>query len=218
MNAEEQIAAILAKYGEAFTGNVRYVQDTAVLDHKALERIGARAGITFDPPTVLRAERDEAVLLVVGHMGERSEWSIGEALLDVNYRVSGRQSAYVYATAEERAKDRVALKLVGLHGIVYSDREADEFETALDMADGKLGTERPSSRENEPAARSGMEPRVAELRRKFEEAQTVEAVTDLMTRAETQQILAELPPRLRDQVREDAKARMVALGWTKRAA
>ena len=86
------------------------------------------------------------------------------------------------------------------------------------MADGKLGTERPSSRESELAARSGMKPRVAELRRKLEEVQTVEAVTDLMTHAETQQILAELPPRLRDQVREDAKARMVALGWTKRAA
>jgi hypothetical protein len=89
----------------------------------------------------------------------------------------------------------------------------------LDVADRKLGTERPSSRESELAARSGMKPRVAELRRKLEEAQTVEAVTDLMTHAETQQILAELPQGLKDQVREDAEVRMVALGWTpKRAA
>ena len=33
-------------------------------------------------------------------MGERLEWSIGEALVNVNYRVSGRQAAYVYAMAE----------------------------------------------------------------------------------------------------------------------
>jgi hypothetical protein len=30
--------------------------------------------------------------------------------------------------AEKRAKDRVILKLVGLHGDVYSEEEADEFK------------------------------------------------------------------------------------------
>ena len=61
---------------------------------------------------------------------ERAEWSIGEALVGVNYRVSGKQAAYVYAMAEKRAKDRVILKLIELHGLVYSEEEADEFKTS----------------------------------------------------------------------------------------
>jgi hypothetical protein len=77
---------------------------------------------------VLRAEREEAVILVTGTMKDRSEWSIGEALVNVNYRVTGKQAAYVYAMAEKRAKDRVILKLIGLHGMAYSEEEADEFQ------------------------------------------------------------------------------------------
>ena len=128
--ADQQIADILAKYGEPIAGNIWRVQGQAVIYHKALERIAAQAGIAFGPPTILRAERDEAVILVTGSMGERTEWSIGEALVNVNYRVSGRQAAYVYAMAEKRAKDRVILKLVGLHGLLYSEEEADEFKSS----------------------------------------------------------------------------------------
>jgi hypothetical protein len=128
--ADRQIADILAKYGEPFEGNVWRVQGTAVIYHKALERIAVRAKITFGPPSFLRAERDEAVILVSGSNGERDEWSIGEALVGVNYRVSGKQAAYVYAMAEKRAKDRVILKLINLHGLAYSEAEADEFADA----------------------------------------------------------------------------------------
>ena len=78
--ADQQIADILAKYGEPIAGNIWRVQGQAVIYHKALERIAAQAGIVFGPPTILRAERDEAVILVTGSMGERTEWSIGEAL------------------------------------------------------------------------------------------------------------------------------------------
>src|SRR3954468_24227053 len=86
-NTDEQIATILAHYGEPATGNVWQVEGQTFIHHRTLERIAARAKIIFDPPTVLRAERDEAVLVVVGRMGERAEWSIGEALVDVNYHV-----------------------------------------------------------------------------------------------------------------------------------
>src|SRR3954467_14105257 len=124
--ADQQIADILAKYGEPIAGNIWRVQGQAVIYHKALERIAAQAGIAFGPPTILHAERDEAVILVTGSVGERAEWSIGEALVNVNYRISGRQAAYVYAVAEKRAKGRVSLKLVGLHGLLSSEEEADE--------------------------------------------------------------------------------------------
>src|SRR5919199_2621921 len=148
-NADKQIADILAKYDEPFAGNIWRVQGNAVIYHKCLERIPAQAKTVYDPPTVLRAERDEAVILVTGHMRitppgggdpvERTEWSIGEALVNVNYRVSGKQSAYVYAMAEKRAKDRVILKLIELHGLVYSEEEADELKAP--EPDGDAGRE-----------------------------------------------------------------------------
>src|SRR3954466_1707407 len=134
--ADNQIADILAQYGEPLAGNIWRVQGQAVIYHKALERIAAQAGITFGPPTILRGERDEAVVLLIGSLGERTEGSIGEALVQVNYKVSGRQAAYVYAMAEKRAKDRVILKLVGLHGLLSSEEEADAFKTGAVSAEG----------------------------------------------------------------------------------
>src|SRR5215217_8666226 len=137
--ADQQIADILAKYGEPIAGNIWRVQGQAVIYHKALERIAAQAGIAFGPPTILRAERDEAVILVTGSMGERTEWSIGEALVNVNYRVSGRQAAYVYAMAEKRAKDRVILKLVGLDGLLSSEEEAEELKSSTVSVEASEG-------------------------------------------------------------------------------
>lgn len=143
--SEHNIHDVLTKYGESIEGNVWRVQGNVVILHKALERIAARAGIFFDPPVVLRAESDEAVILVTGRlvgaappsegagphataeMLSRMEWSIGEAKIGANYRVSGKQAAYPYAMAEKRGKDRVILKLIELHGYAYSEDEADDF-------------------------------------------------------------------------------------------
>jgi hypothetical protein len=102
------------------------VQSSYVVKHKALERLAAALGIQYEPPKILRAERDEAVILVTGKLSDHVEWSIGEALVNANYRVTGKMAPYVFAMAEKRAKDRVILKLAGLHG-VYSEDEADEF-------------------------------------------------------------------------------------------
>lgn len=130
MSADDAIRSVLKEYGENFNdkGTVWRVQGTAVISHKALERIAAKAGIKYALPTIIRSERDEAVLLVSGTLGDRLEWSIGEALVNVNYRVSGKQAGYVWAMAEKRAKDRVILKLVSLHGLAYSEEEADDFK------------------------------------------------------------------------------------------
>lgn len=121
---------ILTKYGETDRSNVWKVQNATVIKHACLERVAAKARIVFDKPAILRAERDEAVIMVSGTLESRTEWSIGEALVNVNYRVSGKQAAYVFAMAEKRAKDRVILKLIGLHGLAYSEDEADDFREA----------------------------------------------------------------------------------------
>jgi len=218
--ADKQIADILVRYGEPFGGNVWRVQGTAVIYHKTLERIAAQAGIVFEPPTIIRAERDEAVLLVTGRLpgakagakqaADRIEWSMGEALVNVNYRVSGKQAAYVYAMAEKRGKDRVILKLIELHGLVYSEEEADEFRAhlpAVRAVDEDFEEAQPFDEVTEAEG---------DLKRRIDGAETINDVTDLMLDGATQAILAAMPPGTRDEVRDYAKARLVALGWPKR--
>ena len=212
--ADKQIADILMRYGEPFGGNVWRVQGTAVIFHKTLERIAAHAGVTFDAPTMVRAERDEAVILVTGRLpatsagAERVEWSLGEALVNMNYRVSGKQAAYVYAMAEKRAKDRVILKLIELHGLVYSEEEADEFRqgqpAAVQAVDDDL---------DNPDAFDEVTEAEADLKRRIDGLASIDAVTDLMLDTETQRILGQMPAGTRDEVRDYAKARLVALGW-----
>jgi hypothetical protein len=211
---DKKIAEVLAKFGEPMAGNVWRVQGTAVIYHKALERIAAQAQIQFDPPTIVRAERDEAVILVTGRMGERLEWSIGEALIGVNYRVSGKQAAYVYAMAEKRAKDRVILKLIELHGLVYSEEEADEFKHSR-PGEAQPAEEAPKTTVEVVGSEGSVE---EELKQKIKKAKTINAVTDLMLHADTQKALNDLPEGIRDDVRDFAKARLVELGWPSKKA
>lgn len=105
--------------------------------HWALEVVAAFKGIKYDAPDFLVAEPRAAVVVVTGHLGERSEWSVGEAVIDLNYKVTGKQQGYPFAMAEKRAKDRVILKLVGLHGYAYSEAESDDFEAPKPAASGE---------------------------------------------------------------------------------
>ena len=216
---DKKISEVLAKFGEPMAGNVWRVQGTAVIYHKTLERIAAQAKIEFPEPKIIRAERDEAVIQVSGRMGDRVEWSIGEALIGVNYRVSGKQAAYVYAMAEKRAKDRVILKLIELHGYVYSEEEADEFKQGRPSA----GEEQPAQQERQPVNDPILDPDSpagieASLKQKIDKCKTINAVTDLMLHADTQNDLACLSEGIRDGIRDHAKQKLVSLGWpTKKA-
>lgn len=99
---------------------------TYAVKHTALERVAAEKKIAFDSPLMLEFHAADkiAVLCVTGKMGDRSEWSIGEAAPYNN------KNGYPFAMAEKRAKDRVILKLLNAHGTLYSDAEADDFAQA----------------------------------------------------------------------------------------
>lgn len=98
------------------------------IKHSALERIAAELNISFAPPVIVEGRgADKIVAIVVtGKMGDRTEWSFGEASPS-NYRTTEKMAAYPYAMAEKRAKDRVILKMVNAHGALYSEDEADDF-------------------------------------------------------------------------------------------
>jgi hypothetical protein len=119
------LADILKQYECDPQADIWDCHGTWVAYHRTLEKIAAKAGIKFDAPVVIEGNSSASVatLCVTGRMGERSEWSIGEASPKNN------KNAYPFAMAEKRAKDRVIIKLVGLHG-VYSEDEADDFKPA----------------------------------------------------------------------------------------
>jgi hypothetical protein len=208
--SDKAIAEILDRYGEDPRTATWRVQGSVVIYHKALERIAAQAQIAFDRPETIRAERDEAVILVSGRLGDKSEWSYGEALVGVNYRVSGKQAAYVYAMAEKRAKDRVILKLIGLHGMLYSEEEADAFKA--DRPANDLSTSQ-SSGPDEPT-NDDLDARVLvdEIKSQIDKAKSIATVKDYMLAQAG--FLERLPWGLRDNVRNYAKERLIALGWS----
>lgn len=121
---DPQLLEILTRYGERPEDALWDCHGVWVAYHKAIERIAARANITFDMPQIIEASAANKIVAIAvrGVMGDKSEWSFGEAA------PSNNKNAYPYAMAEKRAKDRVVLKLIGLHGAVYSEEEADDFK------------------------------------------------------------------------------------------
>lgn len=121
---DEKLAAILVKYDQNPKKAVWDCHGNWIAYHWACEEIARSAGITFDPPMIVEADSGNGVasICVTGHMGDAKEWSIGEAAPKNN------KNAYPWAMAEKRGKDRVILKLIGLHGLVYSEEEADDFK------------------------------------------------------------------------------------------
>lgn len=121
---DPRIADILKQYHPNPRAAVWDCHGTTVIYHKDVEIVAAAAGIKFDQPIVLEANgKDKCVALAVtAWLGERSDWSIGEA------SPANNKNGYPYAMAEKRARDRVVIKLLGLSGYVYSEDESDDFK------------------------------------------------------------------------------------------
>lgn len=94
-----------------------------VVKHKALERVAIEQKIAFERPAIIGCDLVEKsmVICVFGKMGDREEWTFGEASPGNN------KNAYFAAMTEKRAKDRVILKLLAAHGDLYSEDEAEDF-------------------------------------------------------------------------------------------
>jgi hypothetical protein len=119
-NLDPRIEAVRQTYGLEHSDFWQIPQNKQwVCKHAALEVVAARAKIEWQQPVIIQADTASgiAVLSVAGKMGERLEWSTGEASPKNN------KNNYPWAMAEKRAKDRVVLKLVGIHGLVYSEDE-----------------------------------------------------------------------------------------------
>jgi hypothetical protein len=120
----ENISNLLKEVGANSTDVWEVRKNTWVVKHKALERIAAHLDIKFDSPKIIHSDMEskQVAIEVSGSAGENTAWSIGEAAPYNN------KNAYPFAMAEKRAKDRVILKLAGIHGDAYSEEEADDFK------------------------------------------------------------------------------------------
>lgn len=130
---DERIETIRVAYGleKSDFWELPQKKGTWLVKHAALEVVAAKAGIEFLMPQVLEAHSADglAAICVEGRLKDRSEWSIGEA------SPKNSKNAYPWAMAEKRAKDRVILKLVGIHGLVYSEDEMSDAPARPDPTD-----------------------------------------------------------------------------------
>lgn len=122
----KQIMEFMEKYGVVSDEIWQVHGKNWVVLHKALERVAAEQGITWDRPAMLETNSADGIvaMVVFGKLGDRQEWSVGEA------HPKNNKNAYPYAMAEKRAKDRVILKLLQVAGSLYSEEEADDFKRA----------------------------------------------------------------------------------------
>lgn len=120
---DPRLEELLKKYGED-NKSVWDCHGTWVAYHAAVERMAAKANILFGEPKMIvnDYQAKTVVVCVSAVMGEKHEWSFGEVA------PANNKNSYPYAMAEKRAKDRVALKLLGMAGLVYSEEEADDFK------------------------------------------------------------------------------------------
>ncbi len=144
---EPRIEALRVEYGLVREDFWQIKQNKQwVCKHAALEVVAVRAKIEWLPPIIIEHNAEALVtsMIVTGQMGDRTEWATGETN-PTNYSVTGKQPAYPWAMSEKRAKDRVILKLVGIHGVLYSDAEMDAEGASGASAAIASGIERISS-------------------------------------------------------------------------
>ena len=122
----ENVRTLLERHGLTSKENAWMHKQSGnwILKHKTLERLAVYEGVTFDDPIFMEMDGagGNVAMVVKGRIGSRVEWSTGEAS---NMNSKG---FYPYAMAEKRAKDRVILKLLGIHADVYSEEEAETFK------------------------------------------------------------------------------------------
>lgn len=129
IEAPKKVIELMQKHELYTTDNiwnpVKKNPNLFVIKHKAIEQLAAHENIVFDAPQIVECDRANGVatIVVTGHLDGRTEWSFGEAHPDNN------KNAYPWSMAEKRAKDRVVLKLLNIHGDVYSeDENPEEFK------------------------------------------------------------------------------------------
>ncbi len=104
-------------------------RQTWIITHDACEKIAFQEGIIFESPQVYIQSPDNISFIGAGKLGDRIEWTTGEASPQ-NCKMS-----YFWAMAEKRLKDRLTLKLINAYEYgIYSEAESDSFSKGTQNA------------------------------------------------------------------------------------
>lgn len=109
------------------------------IKHSAVERIAAREGIIFSEPQVVDYDTKASTVVLLGKakLGDREIWTFGEA------SPANNKNAFCWAMAEKRLVDRLTLKLIEAHGLLYSDEELSPEAPAERVSSNSLKTKQP---------------------------------------------------------------------------
>ena len=92
------------------------------MKHRYIEIAGQEKGVVIESLDEVEKTSAEGVVAIkcTASLGKSKVITYGEATPKNN------KNGYPYAMAEKRAIDRAILKLIGIHGFVYSDDEVDD--------------------------------------------------------------------------------------------
>lgn len=92
------------------------------MKHRFIEIAGQSKGVVIDSLDEVEKDSNNGVVAIkcTASLGKAKVITYGEASPKNN------KNAYPFAMAEKRAIDRAILKLIGIHGFVYSDDEVSE--------------------------------------------------------------------------------------------
>lgn len=92
------------------------------MKHRYIEIAGQKKGVVIDALDEVEKNSADGVVAIkcTASLGKSKVITYGEATPKNN------KNGYPYAMAEKRAIDRAILKLIGIHGFVYSDDEVDD--------------------------------------------------------------------------------------------
>ena len=92
------------------------------MKHRYIEIAGQEKGVVIENLDEVEKNSAEGVVAIkcTASLGKAKVITYGEATPKNN------KNGYPYAMAEKRAVDRAILKLIGIHGFVYSDDEVDD--------------------------------------------------------------------------------------------
>ena len=92
------------------------------MKHRYIEIAGQNKGVVINSLDEVEKNSAEGVVAIkcTASLGKAKVITYGEATPKNN------KNGYPYAMAEKRAVDRAILKLIGIHGFVYSDDEVDD--------------------------------------------------------------------------------------------
>ena len=126
---DPRLKKLLEEYDEAEKDSIwlhkRGSTSVWIAKHAACERMATKAGITFEEPRLLfcNNEGTSIALLYTGRDRKGNEvMSFGEA------SPANNKNNFPWSIAEKRGKDRVILKLLGMHGMVHSEDEASGID------------------------------------------------------------------------------------------